>query len=434
MNQGKFNLRSWSSNSQQLRANVESDQTSDSSTCVNILGLHWNTLDDTLGFIPKLFPSLTLSPLATKREILRDSAQIYDLLGLLTPITVKAKLFLQALWKRKVEWDEPVDQETCDNWQHIAKDIQEVTTYTYPRHYFTQPFHLINTKQIHVFADASLCAYGAVAYFTDKQRDQTTLMMLRSRVAPARSIILPKLELMAAVIATRLASFVIKSLHLTTTDTTVHLWSDQITLHWIYDIKQTTPTKSLIASRVTEITQTFPASAWTYVPTDDNPADLLTTAEQLKSSHFWLHGPSRLTSTDWRPTWSPANVLHLQSSAIEDTRGTNGEPVINPTNTCGIHLVIDAYHYSTVTKLLNVTVYVRRFFHNLNHPLDEITGPITAKKLSDSTMLWIKASQQQEYFEEITNLTSKLTKRILLVHQLRLFLDSRGSTQIVPRE
>ena len=147
-----------------------------------------------------------------------------------------------------------------------------------------QPFHLIATKQIHVFADASLCAYGAVAYLTDKQRDQTTLVMPRFRVAPVRFITLPKLELLATFIATRLASFVIKSLHLTTNDTTVHLWSDsQITFHWIYDIKRTTTTKPFIASWVTEITQTFPvsvwtymyvpASVWTYVPTDDNPAD-----------------------------------------------------------------------------------------------------------------------------------------------------------------
>ena len=97
-------------------------------------------LDDTLGFIPKLFPSLTSSPLTTKREILRDSTKIYDPLGLLTPITIKAKLLLQALWRRKVDWDEPVDQETCDRWQLIASDIQEVITHVYPRRYFTQHF------------------------------------------------------------------------------------------------------------------------------------------------------------------------------------------------------------------------------------------------------------------------------------------------------
>ena len=48
--------------------------------------------------------------------------------------------------------------------------------------------------------------------------------MSRSRVAPVRSITLPKLELMAAVIATQLASFVIQSLHLTSNDTIVRLW------------------------------------------------------------------------------------------------------------------------------------------------------------------------------------------------------------------
>ena len=138
-------------------------------------------------------------------------------------------------------------------------------------------------------------------------------------------------------------------------------------------------------------------------------------AEQLKSSHLWLYGPSWLTSTDQWPTWSPANVLHLQSIAIEGTRETNGEPMINPTDTFGIHLVIDAHCYSRLTKLLNVTVYVRRLCHNLNHPLDKITDTITAKELSDSMLLWIKASQQQEYFEEIKNLTSKLAKRTLLV-------------------
>ena len=111
--------------------------------------------------------------------------------------------------------------------------------------------------------------------------------------------------------------------------------------------------------------------------------------------------------------------------AIEDTRETNGEPVINLANTCGIYLVICTYCYSKLTKLLNVALHVHRFCHNLNHPLDKITGPITAKELPDSTMLWIKASQQQECFEEI-NLTSKLAKHTLLVCQLRLFLDSRG--------
>jgi len=94
-------------------------------------------LDDTIGFTPKLFPSLTSSPPVTKQ---RDSAQIYDSLDLITSITVKAKLLLQALWKQKVDWDEPVDQESRNKWCHIGADIQEVTNCVYTRAYF--PHHI----------------------------------------------------------------------------------------------------------------------------------------------------------------------------------------------------------------------------------------------------------------------------------------------------
>jgi len=325
-----------------------------------------------------------------------------------------------------VDWDEPVDQENHDKWHHIATDIQEVTTYVYPRPYFTQHTYPVTSRQIHVFADASLLAYGAVAYL--QHNDQPTIVMSRSRVAPVKSITLPKLELMAAVIATRLTKFVIASLHLTPDDTTVHLWSDsQITLHWIYNIKQTSTTKPFVSNRVTEITQSFPASTWTYVPTDDNPADLLTrgiSAQQLKSSQLWLHGPSWLTSADQWPTWSPANVLHLQNTDVDDTQDIPNRPN-NPTETCGIHLVIDATRHSRLTKLLSITVYVLRFGHNLRHPQGKLTGPITARELSDSRMIWIKTSQQLEYFDEIANLKSQSHKRTQLVRQLRLFLDDR---------
>ena len=43
MNQAKFNLRSWSTNSKQLQEITRQDNTSDPSTTVGILGLRWNT-------------------------------------------------------------------------------------------------------------------------------------------------------------------------------------------------------------------------------------------------------------------------------------------------------------------------------------------------------------------------------------------------------
>ena len=71
---------------------------------------------------------------------------------------------------------------------------------------------------------------------------------------------------------------------------------------------------------VAEITESFPASTWRYVPTSHNPADLLTrgiSAHQLKTSDLWFHGPSWLTTTEQWPTWSPTNVLDFQNVDTE---------------------------------------------------------------------------------------------------------------------
>ena len=71
-----------------------------------------------------------------------------------------------------------------------------------------------------VFLDASMKAYGAVVYIS-----QVTLVMSKSCVAPTKTITLPKLELMAAVMATRLANFITCSLYNYHLSTTTHLWT-----------------------------------------------------------------------------------------------------------------------------------------------------------------------------------------------------------------
>ena len=61
--------------------------------------------------------------------------------------------------------------------------------------------------------------------------------MSKSCVAPLKVITFPKLELMAAIIATQLMQFVISSLCFQPTDLLnhIHMWTDgQIALHWIY--------------------------------------------------------------------------------------------------------------------------------------------------------------------------------------------------------
>ena len=81
---------------------------------------------------------------------------------------------------------------------------------------------------IHVFADASTKAYGAVAYL---QADtHCAFVMAKTRVAPLKQLTLPKLELLAALTATRVSHFIITSLSLQ--NILLHLWVDsQIVLY-----------------------------------------------------------------------------------------------------------------------------------------------------------------------------------------------------------
>ena len=82
----------------------------------------------------------------------------------------------------------------------------------------------------------------------------------------------PKPELMAAVMATRLAQFVISSMK--SPPCNVHLWTDsQIVLYWICKNSNHSP---IITRCVQEIVKSFPADVWSFTPSSDNPAVLLT--------------------------------------------------------------------------------------------------------------------------------------------------------------
>jgi hypothetical protein len=121
MHNAHFNLHSWASNSPSRREIAMKDGTADPKTIVNILSLKWNPSTDTLSFPPA--QDYTPPPTITKRHVLQISSKIYDPLGLLSPVTVKAKLLMQELWQNELEWDEPLPLELKTKWLNIAKGL-----------------------------------------------------------------------------------------------------------------------------------------------------------------------------------------------------------------------------------------------------------------------------------------------------------------------
>ena len=419
MSDANFNLRSWASNSMKLQERAQNDHILDSDTTVSLLGLKWNTCTDTIALSQCKIKQDTTTPV-TKRNILQASSKQYDPLGWLSPITVRAKLLIQELWKQQVSWDEPLDKDFYNRWCQVATDIEEAAKMVMTRRY-----SVMYSKQcvyLHVFADASMKAYGAVAYL--QSAGQVDFVMAKSRVSPLKDTTLPRLELRAAVIAAHLAEFIVSTLKIQLRDVTVRLWSDsQITLHWIFSNKQLKP---FIANRVADICSLFPTSAWGYCHTTDNAADLLTrglTPIQLQSSSLWSQGPAWLTSeSDW-PNWSPTSALHINTSEDADNTPIT-ETSVAPK--LGLHQVIDIAKYSKLTRLQRVTAYVLRFVNNTKGTSTKLTGPLTAAELTCAQKLWIKCVQQESFSNEITNLQQKSSTHLPLVRQLRLYLNSEG--------
>ena len=90
MKEAQFNLRSWASNNHMLTNLAAQDKVDNGSSTVNVLGLQWETPTNTLSLTCKS-PIPVATNLVTKCEVLIESSKVFDPLGKLSPVTIKAK-------------------------------------------------------------------------------------------------------------------------------------------------------------------------------------------------------------------------------------------------------------------------------------------------------------------------------------------------------
>ncbi|XP_064645967.1 uncharacterized protein LOC135499236 [Lineus longissimus] len=170
---------------------------------IKTLGVGWNPSTDSILFQVK---DLGLDGF-TKRLVLSRLSMLFDPLGLATPVTIRAKCAMQAIWRlENVGWDDTLPTEHTEMWREIFQELNELETIRLPR--CVKPVDAIEgTAELHTFADTSIKAYGAVAYmvWSTPQGPSVRLMAAKARVALLRQTTIPCLELMAAPLAARLA-------------------------------------------------------------------------------------------------------------------------------------------------------------------------------------------------------------------------------------
>jgi len=121
------------------------------------------------------------------------------------PFMLPAKLLLQRLADKSLNWDSDTDRLCWDKW---LKSLPKLNGISIPRIY--HGFTGAKSLELHCFADASSDGYGAVCYFCARSLDEYTCSFVigKSRVVPVKRLSAPRLELCAAVVAVRLAKVV----------------------------------------------------------------------------------------------------------------------------------------------------------------------------------------------------------------------------------
>ncbi|GFW20917.1 uncharacterized protein TNCV_1714241 [Trichonephila clavipes] len=209
-----FHLRKWNSNSTEFLAQFSEHSSHDtrvefskySNESSKVLGLFWNSSNDTFGFQP----SLELTPPLTKRRILSESSKIFDPLGLLSPCTVFMKIFYQKLWLTKTDWDSPIPQQLTDDWLKFQKAFNAINYLTVPRWVILTAD---NTVELHGFADASSLAYAAAIYCRQKHNGKIKVQLLvsKTKIAPLKQVSIPRLELCGAHLLSKLFKSVLRT-------------------------------------------------------------------------------------------------------------------------------------------------------------------------------------------------------------------------------
>ncbi|XP_063923055.1 uncharacterized protein LOC135137361 [Zophobas morio] len=299
---------------------------------------------------------------------------------------------MQDLWKQELGWDEDLPQELKGKWTTFSQSLKQLETLQLKRNVC-----LGNPDKgivIHGFSDASEKAYGACIYITtmdDNNVPSSSPLCSKSKVAPLKVITLPKLELCAAVLLSRLVANVVTALKLENVE--INLWSySAVTLYWI----QTAPSnlKTFVANRVAETQELSQDYQWRHVPSAENPADYVSrgvSVEQLLTLEHWWNGPTLINSLDEWPE------QRLPSIEIPERKLVS---------TLTIHQHDILRRFSSYKKLQRVIAFCCRFI-NIKVKKAIVHGPLTVKELEESELRILAMTQEEAFPRELADLRGK---------------------------
>ena len=368
----------------------------------------------------------------TKRILLSMIAKLYDPLGLVSPFIMYGKILLRKVWRMDVDWDEILNEDICIAFKSWVVSSKSFKCWTIPRLLFQDiNWSDLQDIELHGFGDASSDGCGSVVYiraFIPQVGYRTAFVTSKSRANPVKGLTIPRLEMLAALLTSRLVSTVKDDLHIP--EAKCFYYSDATcVLGWIRSDPFTL--KPFISNRVLEIQETTDISSWYHCKGSENPADILSRgclADDLINNILWLHGPPWLMQN---LELDPISQIKLEKSAQVEFNAESKSHALSLLVTSDLNFHIS--DYSDFSKLLRVVCYILRFTHNASHCYDRMSGAFSSLEYYNAELRIVYLEQRVVFEEEIKCLTLKkpLPKGSPL-QSLSPFLDSSGFIRVRP--
>jgi len=433
LNRGGFSLKKWASNCSEILNTVSSEDRAmtpwiepTKEQAVKVLGVHWDPVADTFGYHSTINPVVP-----TKRSVLSTVARFYDPIGALGPMVFWAKCLMQRLWMDKLDWDAPLSSALTSLWQGFIDKLPDLACLSLPRH-----IAVVNSPEIQLlgFADASQVGYAATVYLrvVDQSANiRVYFLACKTKVAPLKStstdmsLTIPRLELCAALLLSRLLSQRLKVLQDRIKITRVRAWTDStIVLSWLTAEQRLF--KIFVTNRVSKIRNLVPQCEWAHIGTANNPADPASRGllpDALVACSSFLHGPEFLQYPEEQ--WPVVITSTIDPAELPDFK--------RPSKNVLLARQVDdslIQRFSVLRKMQRVLAYCLRFADKARkRPV--VSGPIVWEEY-ENVLIKVARYTQKLYYAELHHQlgTSNSVVTPSSLAQLAPFVDAHGLIRV----
>ena len=299
LRRGGFSLKGFTFSRRNPPENLSEDGKS-----INVAGMKWFPKSDylqldigELNFAKRCkgkhaVPVYQIPQKLTRRHCVSKVAEVFDLTGMLTPITASMKLDLHTLIQRQLKWDDVIPDDLRPLWNSNLEMMKDLKNFKFNRAIVPDDASSLDIDTIESGdASKSIACIAIYARFpTLSGRFSCQLIFGRSKLVP-EGMTIPRAELFAANINAHTGEVVKRSLkdyH----KSSLKITDSQVTLHWLNN--EELPLKQWVRNRVVEILRFTEPSAWKYVKSTDMPADIGTrrgaTLADVSPDSIWQKG------------------------------------------------------------------------------------------------------------------------------------------------